>query len=609
VVEAVDLEREREERPAGSDSYALRLTAALEAIGAAHRAQEAPAASTRTSAGEGGIRLGMRAGFEVPGPEVRGRFEGPGRAEVPARLDGPGRATTVAAHSGAAARPAGTAGHAVAAAGGASTRAGRGFGNARAAATTAYAAPALDLASDDEARPEPLTAEEREDMLEPVAQAPAAGRAALHAPATPEAARPPHAPGGPETPDAPGALALAEGPEAPAALEAPEAPEAGAGLAAPDAAEPAQAAPKRTRSRSAKARPVAETAEPTRRARSRPKANAAESADAAHPADGASAAPRAAGAGAADAADGAGAAASVLRRPRFGKTDASDAGPALDDDADGLDFSAYPTVTEFGTPQELREAAVSGGRSTPSSARAAAGAPDAQAQRGVRAFLAALDRLPPIRLPVGPAIPWRIGLPALVALLAVMLVLNRPTAHAETEGVRLPASETYAVQQEAPLFQKNAEAAQTSQTTQPGQTSVVPGSPLTSQAGQPASVGVPDSAPSGGMDFVDIMLKLVAVLALAYGSLSLLKRAGLGGAAPTSASKPGTAGSNVRVVTSLALAPNRSVHVLQVAGGKTLLLGATPNQVNLLADLGEVNLDAPGAEANFLDILTSKLAR
>jgi flagellar biogenesis protein FliO len=41
----------------------------------------------------------------------------------------------------------------------------------------------------------------------------------------------------------------------------------------------------------------------------------------------------------------------------------------------------------------------------------------------------------------------------------------------------------------------------------------------------------------------------------------------------------------VRVVSSIALAPNRSVHVIQVPGGKTLLVGATPTAVNLLAEL------------------------
>src|SRR5260370_19456081 len=69
----------------------------------------------------------------------------------------------------------------------------------------------------------------------------------------------------------------------------------------------------------------------------------------------------------------------------------------------------------------------------------------------------------------------------------------------------------------------------------------------------------------------------------------LLKRAGIGGGGV--ASRAGAMGQGVRVVSSLALAPNRSVHVIKVPGGRTLLVGATPNAVNLIADLGEVGED------------------
>jgi hypothetical protein len=50
------------------------------------------------------------------------------------------------------------------------------------------------------------------------------------------------------------------------------------------------------------------------------------------------------------------------------------------------------------------------------------------------------------------------------------------------------------------------------------------------------------------------------------------------------------------------------VHVLKAPGGKTLLVGATPNQVNLIADLGDISED-PEAEAtgSFFDILKGKL--
>jgi flagellar protein FliO/FliZ len=97
----------------------------------------------------------------------------------------------------------------------------------------------------------------------------------------------------------------------------------------------------------------------------------------------------------------------------------------------------------------------------------------------------------------------------------------------------------------------------------------------------PQQIGVAEPSGLGGFDLVDVGIKLVAVLGLAYASLMLLKRFGYGGASPTR----GGAGPELRVVSSVALAPNRSVHLLQVPGGKTLLVGATPTAVNLLAEL------------------------
>jgi lactate permease len=72
-----------------------------------------------------------------------------------------------------------------------------------------------------------------------------------------------------------------------------------------------------------------------------------------------------------------------------------------------------------------------------------------------------------------------------------MVVLNRPTAHAETNtSFKLPAeSETYAVTQDSPLFTKSQQ--------QPGQIGVA----------EPAGLNV---------DVLDLTVKLVAVLALAY---------------------------------------------------------------------------------------------
>jgi flagellar biogenesis protein FliO len=197
----------------------------------------------------------------------------------------------------------------------------------------------------------------------------------------------------------------------------------------------------------------------------------------------------------------------------------------------------------------------------------------------VAAFLDALDKLPPIKLPIGPAIPWRVGLPLLVGVLLVTVVMYRP-APSEPTGVKLPAQATYAVQEQSPLFTKPAPEAQ-------------------------APIGVQEPAATSNVDFFDMGIKFAAVLALAYGSLMLLKRFGTGAGLPK-----GSTPSGMRVVSSLALAPNRSVHVLRTPDGKSLLLGATPSQVNLIADLGELSDDALVASGgSFFDVLAGKLAK
>ena len=200
--------------------------------------------------------------------------------------------------------------------------------------------------------------------------------------------------------------------------------------------------------------------------------------------------------------------------------------------------------------------------------------------------LRALDGLPPIKLPLGPAIPWRFGLPGLVALVLCMVLVSRTTAHAESStGFKLPAeSETYAVTQDSPLFTS------TQQQQQPQQ--------------QPIGVAEPAGL---NVDVLDLSLKLVAVLALAYGSLVVLKRLGIGGAASGSLKPGGTTTDGLRVISTLALAPNRSIHVVRAPDGKTLLLGAMPGQVNLIAELGDVPELEAGGSGSFLDILTSKL--
>jgi flagellar biogenesis protein FliO len=178
----------------------------------------------------------------------------------------------------------------------------------------------------------------------------------------------------------------------------------------------------------------------------------------------------------------------------------------------------------------------------------------------------------------------------LVALVAAMFFIGRPAGRADAQGVRLPAQQTYAVQQEAPLF-TGAQASPTPQS-----------SP---QAASPQPLGVQD--PGGlGFDMLDVGIKLFAVIALAYGSMMLLKRAGLGGAA--GAARTGGTIQGMRVVSTLVLAPNRSVHVLKVPGGKSLLVGATPNQINLIAELGDVADDDLPEAANFFDVLKGRLS-
>jgi flagellar biogenesis protein FliO len=209
----------------------------------------------------------------------------------------------------------------------------------------------------------------------------------------------------------------------------------------------------------------------------------------------------------------------------------------------------------------------------------------AQPTNRLKLALKAIDGLPPIKLPVGPAIPWRLGLPGLVALVALMFVLGRPTAHAQSSSnsFKLPAeSETYAVTQDSPLFAR------------------------TQQQQQQQPIGVAE--PAGlNVDVLDLTLKLVAVLAVAYGSLVVLKRLGIGGAGSRSVTSGGTSTEGLRVMSTLALAPNRSIHVVRAPDGKTLLLGATPGQVNLIAELGDVPELEAGGSGSFLDILTSKL--
>jgi flagellar biosynthetic protein FliO len=88
-----------------------------------------------------------------------------------------------------------------------------------------------------------------------------------------------------------------------------------------------------------------------------------------------------------------------------------------------------------------------------------------------------------------------------------------------------------------------------------------------------AERGDPFDGPGAAMDLV---LKLGAVLALAYVSLAALKRYTSGSVSQR--------GSLLDVLDSTTLGPNRSVYVVR-AGEKRLVLGVTQNQITALAEL------------------------
>lgn len=90
-----------------------------------------------------------------------------------------------------------------------------------------------------------------------------------------------------------------------------------------------------------------------------------------------------------------------------------------------------------------------------------------------------------------------------------------------------------------------------------------------------AERGDPFDGPGAAMD---LMLKLGAVLALAYVSMAALKRY-TGGAVSYR-------GSLLEVLDSTSLGPNRAVYVVR-AGEKRLVLGVTQNQITPLGELDE----------------------
>jgi flagellar biosynthetic protein FliO len=85
----------------------------------------------------------------------------------------------------------------------------------------------------------------------------------------------------------------------------------------------------------------------------------------------------------------------------------------------------------------------------------------------------------------------------------------------------------------------------------------------------------PFEGPGGA---IDLMVKLGAVLALAYVSLAALRRYTAGSVSQR--------GSILEVLDSTTLGPNRAVYVVR-AGDRRLVLGVTQNQITALGDLDE----------------------
>jgi flagellar biosynthetic protein FliO len=80
----------------------------------------------------------------------------------------------------------------------------------------------------------------------------------------------------------------------------------------------------------------------------------------------------------------------------------------------------------------------------------------------------------------------------------------------------------------------------------------------------------------------DVAAKTALVLAILYGALWVLRRYYGKGMMPRR-------GAPLLVLQSAQLGPGRSVHLIGV-GSKTLLVGATSQQVSLLADVGPMDL-------------------
>lgn len=86
----------------------------------------------------------------------------------------------------------------------------------------------------------------------------------------------------------------------------------------------------------------------------------------------------------------------------------------------------------------------------------------------------------------------------------------------------------------------------------------------------------------------DMGTKTALVLLLMYGVLLLIKRF----SGQKLSRRPGA---RIELLSTAALGPGRSVHLL-TAGGKVLLIGATGQQVSLLAELDPTAVEADEAE-------------
>ncbi|MEA2641376.1 MAG: Flagellar biosynthesis protein FliO [Chloroflexota bacterium] len=152
-----------------------------------------------------------------------------------------------------------------------------------------------------------------------------------------------------------------------------------------------------------------------------------------------------------------------------------------------------------------------------------------------------IDRL---RDQLGPALASRYARPVLIAAAVVILAVGW--------GVARPSEQTVG--------------------------SVLPTASAVAQPGSPAPrLGGPSESFDMTGAAMDISVKLVIVLALAYGSLALLKRYTMG---DTHRTGHGT----LQVLESVTLAPNRSVYVIRV-GDERLVVGVTPTQLTTLSTL------------------------